>query len=211
MRLFRFPIVASLIVLWGITAACPLAKAAFIFHLQEDGIGDVIGTGSGSINTSALTAVSATISIPVIGSAGADLQIGTPNSEVTGYVGCTGPTSFGTGTVFGAFGSGDFVGIIGLDDKILLPTGYVSGTPLLDSAEWQFQSFASLDITPGTYTWTWGTGSTADSLTVTTVAVPEPGLLSLLLFGGLALLHRRPSLEEKRRIENLLMGGTART
>lgn len=176
-----------------------MAKADFIFYLREDGIGDVVVTGSGSLNTSALTAVSDTFNTPLIGSAGADLQVGVPESEVTGFVGCTGPSNFGTGTVFGAFGSGDFVGIIGLDDKIILPKGYVSGTPLLDAAEWQFQSFASLGITPGTYTWTWGTGSTADSLTVTTDAdvVPEPAFLSLLLFGGLALLHRHPSLGGK--------------
>jgi hypothetical protein len=205
MRSSGFSIVKSLVVLWSLTAVCPLAKADFIFYLQEDGNGDVVGTGSGSLNTSALTAVSDSFNMSLIGSAAADLQVGTPESEVTGFVGCTGPTNFGTGTVFGAFGSGDFVGIIGLDDKILLPKGYVSGTSLLDAAEWQFQSFASLDITPGTYTWTWGTGSTADSLTVTTDAnvVPEPASLSLLLFGGLALLHRRRSLGEKRRIGNL--------
>ena len=196
--------------LWGLTAACPLAKAEFTFYLQEDGSGDVVATGSGSLNTAALTAVSDTFHIPMIIPAGADLGIGVPGSEVIGFVGITGPSIFGTGGATGAFSSGDFVGITGLDNEIFLPKGYVSGTPLSDAAEFQFESFATLGITLGTYTWTWGTGPTADSLTVTADAdVPEPASLSLLLFGGLALLHRRPSLGRQRRIASLRVSGKA--
>ena len=47
-------------------------------------------------------------------------------------------------------------------------TGAISGTSTFNNA-----TFASLGITPGTYTWTWGTGMHADSFTIETV--PDTG------------------------------------
>jgi len=40
-----------------------------------------------------------------------------------------------------------------------VPTGYVSGTALANSATYSGQTFVTLGVTPGTYVWKWGTGA----------------------------------------------------
>jgi hypothetical protein len=57
----------------------------------------------------------------------------------------------GAGTIVattGAFGA-----------QIIVPTGYVSGSALSDSAIYHSASFATLGVTPGTYVWKWGSGA----------------------------------------------------
>jgi hypothetical protein len=50
------------------------------------------------------------------------------------------------------------------------------------------QTISSLGLTPGTYTWTWGTGAHADSLTVQIgpAAIPEPSTAIIALSGAVA-------------------------
>jgi hypothetical protein len=92
------------------------------------------------------------------------------------YTGFTGPTSFGGGQGRSA-SSGDLVAInnITVVGRILLPSGYVSGSMLLDSATWDNQTFNTLGVTVGTYTWTWGSGAHADSFTLDIKAAPGSG------------------------------------
>ncbi len=111
------------------------------------------------------------------------------------YSGLTGPASFGTGGMKSASaGSGDLVGFYRSSTDLVVPSGYASGTALSDSDTYTGQSFATLGITPGTYTYTWGTGANADSLTINAV-VPEPSTWALLAVGAgaptLAALRRR--------------------
>ena len=75
---------------------------------------------------------------------------------------------------------------------LLLPAGYVSGAPLSDTATFANETFATLGFTPGTYTYTFGTGATADSLVVTTVApggssVPLPSSVAMGMLGAVML------------------------
>jgi hypothetical protein len=72
---------------------------------------------------------------------------------------------------------------------IIVPAGYASGTALSGSVTYVCQTFASLGLTPGTYTYTWGSGPTADSLAVKigAAAVPEPGTWAMMILGFAAL------------------------
>ena len=137
-----------------------------------------------------------------------------------GYSGpATGPATFGTGTFAfadpftyaGDSNSGDYVGFYpricllascsssDLANLLYVPQGYVSDSPLSNSATWSNTSFTSIGITPGVYTWSWGTGAdqryTLDAMTPATSTVPESSSLSLLLGGllamGLVLLRRK--------------------
>ena len=177
----------------GLTLAIALgrqARADFVVNVTESG-GDVLATGSGTINTTDLTFLG-------YGGAGAVLNASTPaaffgpNTPVTVnyYSGISGPGAFGTSTqnIGADSGNGDLVGVY--PTTLWLPQDYVSGSLLNSSDTWAGQSFSSLGLTPGTYVWTWGTGADADSFTMNIVpsGVPEPASLVMLGTGAVAVL-----------------------
>jgi PEP-CTERM motif len=99
--------------------------------------------------------------------------------------------------------SGDYLAVGGAFQLYIL-SGYISGAPISGTATFDSTTLAALGITPGAYTWTWGTGQNADSLTffagVQPSSVPEPtsvGLMSVGLAGG-ALLWARNALARHR-------------
>ncbi len=81
----------------------------------------------------------------------------------------------------------------GSNSFLAVPTGYVSGAALSDSATWNNATISSLGLTPGTYTWAWGNGATADSFVIDVEAprVPEPASLALLATAVLGLRTAR--------------------
>jgi hypothetical protein len=97
-----------------------------------------------------------------------------------------GPDSFGPGADTTAdSASGPSVGLRG--SEILVVHGYASGTALTTSTDtWNNQSFSTLGLTPGVYTFT------LPSDTFTVNIVPEPATLGLLAFAGIAMLRRIP-------------------
>jgi hypothetical protein len=116
----------------------------------------------------------------------------------------TGPATFGMGHYFAATsGTGDPFGIqlLGLRGALMVPSGYVSGAHLSATDTYANQTFSSLGLTPGTYTWTWGHGAHADSLTLqigtASAVVPEPSTAIVAVFGAVAFVaygwsrHRR--------------------
>lgn len=167
------------------------AGAAYVLTLQQTA-GNVVATGSGSFNLAALT-------LNENGSTGfaanlfpsfAQVILGVESPDVDAYTGISGPGSIGSGgsIEFANSASGDFTGV---DDDLYLfvPHGYTSGAQLSGTATWTSATLGSLGVTPGTYTYTWGSGATADSLTVN--AVPEPSTWEMLLSGVGLLLYFR--------------------
>lgn len=166
--------------------------SAVVVNLQEQGT-NVVLTVAGSVNLSGLTFLGSINSTGgYIAPTWPSFQVGPDFSPKDQYRidGITGPTSFGSsgwqwapitsGSVF-AFG---FVH----NWRIDVPTGYTSGSLLSPgSAAISNATFASLGIHPGTYTWSWGSGATADSLTLNignVAAVPEPSAYALALAGA---------------------------
>lgn len=142
------------------------AHADYIVTLQQVGP-NVVAIGSGAIDLTNLTFKG---SFP--GPAGIEPDqafLGFPFSpQVSRYIGVSGPTSFGAGSLFtnASSSSGDSVDIWGGLAAVQVPVNYVSNTLLSDSATWDNATFSSLGVTPGTYEWTWGTGLGNQNFTV---------------------------------------------
>jgi hypothetical protein len=141
--------------------------------------------------------------IPSLGT----ILAGAPGTLTTDLYGpFSGPTSFGS-FIFTqpTSGTGDRVGVrqdSSFTIFIVVPQFYVSGDPLAGTSTYDGATFASLGVTPGTYVWSWGSGSDLDTLTLKVVpesapAVPEPaslGLLATALAGLLVKRRRKLSL-----------------
>ncbi len=167
------------------------AAAGFIVDITQQGA-NVVATGSGTINLTALTDCCTSNPPPDIVAVLGRISLG-----ASGVVGETwaggnfhGPVSFGGGDLFLATsGTGDHVEMAGQNSFLAVPTGYVSGAALSDSATWDNATISSLGLTPGTYTWAWGNGADADSFVIDIKAttVPEPASLALLASAVLGL------------------------
>jgi hypothetical protein len=169
------------------------AHASYIISIQQVG-SNVVATGSGSIDTTGLTNPVITQRVSLINAAEGQVSVGpVNNTEAIIYSGLTGPASLGADNTnhSASSGSGPGVGVEGSTERLFLRTDYVSGTPIGASTDtFTNQSLATLGLTPGTYTYTWGTGIHADSLSVQVVPTPEPASLSLFAVAGISLLRR---------------------
>jgi hypothetical protein len=165
----------------------PAAQAGFTVTLQQVGP-NVVATGSGAIDLAGLSSFGSSFFSPEMYPAHGIMGTG-PSGTIDLYSGLSGPASFGPG--FGGFPSttsGDSVFLEDFGISIFVPQGYVSGTSLSSSATYS-GTFASLNVTPGTYEWTWGTGPNQNyTLTIPTFRVPDSGSTVALLFVGLAAL-----------------------
>jgi|SRR5665213_1041643 len=181
------------------------AQAGYVVDLTQQGA-NVVATGSGAIDLTGLSLLYQTEDVGFIAPDFATIFTGPANSTLDNYyTGVTGPTSFGSGAVgiAASGGSGDIVGnaIILLDnlsfaDILAVPSNYVSGDPLSDTSTFTGQTFSTLGVTPGTYEWTWGTGTNQNFTLVIGSAVPEPSTWAMMLLGfaGLGFMgYRRKS------------------
>jgi hypothetical protein len=175
-------------------STAPPAQAGYIVALTQQGT-SVVATGSGPIDLTGLSSIFAISSSPGINPQVAFIATGM-SAPIDDYIGVTGPASFGPGRpppdrslIAADSGSGDIVSLIGDSGTLAVPSGYVSGNPLSDTATYLDQSFASLGVTPGTYEWTWGTGVNQNfTLVIGTAAIPEPSSLPSLGAGVITLL-----------------------
>ncbi len=150
---------------------------AILIQMVESG-GNIVTTISGNANTDSLTASPSTSTGMIIPS---PVQVALTDTLIDRYsIGTPSIISIGSGTSFVTITSGptgDKVGfrVIGpapYTAYLELPQGYVSKSSLSATATSGGATFASAGITPGTYTWTWGSGLDEDSLTIQ--VGPEP-------------------------------------
>jgi hypothetical protein len=190
----RFPPLSAMtafgLILLGAAGLARPAAAAFIVDIAQQG-GNVVATGSGTIDLAALTACCGSNPPPGVNAVLGRLSLGNGVSgEAWAGNSFHGPGSFGGGGLFQATsGTGDHVEMAGQNSFLAVPTGYVSGTALADSATWNSATISSLGLTPGTYTWAWGSGADADSFVIDIAAAstPEPVSLALLTTAILGL------------------------
>jgi hypothetical protein len=193
---------ASLLLMAGTPAE---TRAALVINAIESGGNVIVSTSGGSLDLTGLSIESAdTNANPAWQADRAVLVIGETDAalRVDIYDGMTGgPTGFPTdspGTSYGALNSilgdccsGDKVGVI--DGRFLVvPVGFTGGSIGPSSSTWFNRTFASLDMTPGSYTWSWS----ADSVTLNVAAVPIPAVAWLFpagLVAGLGWMRRKRS------------------
>ena len=188
-----------------LAGASERAEAAFTFTMQQSG-SNVVVTGSGTFNPLDLPKpLPDARSTSFVGPQSGTISVGGYQVDAYLGLGTSGPINFGPGVPGPALGttasssSGDPVYFSGARDVLLLPPGYAGGG-LSNSMTFADQTFASLGITPGSYTWTFGTGRTeaVNLLLIGNVAAPEPAPVpepaSALPLGagllGLAALRR---------------------
>ena len=188
--LFRMSIASALFLL-----SPALSKADVIINFNEIGP-DVVATATGFANLTDLTSAgSASTSAFIQPASGPIALVGSPTSvSFDIYSGLTSPGLFGTGA-FAAPTSGSS-GLVGIDrEELYVAAGYTSMSAISEASTYAGQSFATLGLTPGSYTWTWGAGANADSLTLnvstTAAAVPEPSTLAVLSIGAIGLIGYR--------------------
>jgi hypothetical protein len=179
--------------------------------------GDVVMNGSGSLNVSALTYIGGTaISYGIDPITSTFLaNYGPQTSLYQGQFSL--PTNLGPGTanILPSSGSGDSFGIAFYADVaggtyVQTPTlfapnggGYTNGAPIISTSIYSGHTIASLGLTPGNYTWSWGSGATADSITMqigSPAAVPGP----------LPVLGAAAALAWSRRLRRRCLSGKAR-
>lgn len=199
-----------LIGLMLVTSLSP-AFATLTFRLSEEG-GNVVARMTGSVNTAALSAPGASPTCAGIGAVGA-IQPNTSTVCVAGSggapqrTGLVGPVSIGPGGVTAATsGSGQVAYVQGATGSVFLPAGYVSGSPIAGTSTFAGATFASLGVTPGTYTYTFGAGPTADAVLIVTgpapaaaapadvAQVPTLGEYALMALAALLMLSAMRSL-----------------
>lgn len=178
---------ARIALVFGLASLAAVVRADVTVTLQESG-GNVVATYAGSLNTTSSIGVYPLNPTSPFGSI---WPLGPRFESVTGTAVIlvsqffTGPASFGSSgaTVTGVV-SGQSFGFGPVDQEpgkfgYIVPDGYQSGSALSGTATWNSTSFSGLGITPGSYAWTTGT----DTITLTTISVPEPGVSLMALIG----------------------------
>jgi hypothetical protein len=72
-------------------------------------------------------------------------------------------------------GTGNIVGVFGDQGILIVPQGYASGTPLVDTATYLNETFDKLGVIPGTYVSKWGAGPNQNFTLIIGFVVGNPG------------------------------------
>lgn len=193
----------SVAVVFGTLVLALPGRAEIIDYIYQSGA-DVDSAFSGTIDTVDLTAGGTGGQFSLISPSGAVQIFDATGSAYTAYAGISGPLSFGGGNLtIASSTTGDVFGVAGVGGNLELPVGYTSGSLLSGTEVFSGETLAGVGLTPGTYTYTWGTGVNADSLVVEIgtapplATTPEPASFLLLSLGvlGIPLLRKRASFD----------------
>lgn len=156
------------------TTPTPSSVATSVFTVSVSQVGpDVVWSGSGSFNLTALSlntsgpnqsGFSAGPAIWVIGPAASTQRYA--GASLTGYSTTFGsnlvvPTPISSGSTFGVVSGGV------TSRQIAVPSGYTSNTVISGTATYPSATIAGMGLTPGTYTWAWGSGANSSSIVMT--------------------------------------------
>jgi hypothetical protein len=134
-----------------------MTQAVYTFKMWQNSPA-VILEGSGSINLAGLSfARTGNYNVGILEPSNGTILFGGASDF---YSGVTGPSNFGPGgEVLGVNPIGNPVSIFAGDGQLGVPQGFVSGASLSNGLTFANATFASLGVTPGTYVWTWASGS----------------------------------------------------
>ena len=160
-----------------------ICQSSVIIDIKDIG-NNVVASGSGTLNINGLTpqapwAPYAGVLSPYTGG----VIVGPGGILMTGY-GLVNIAPIGIGfNTYANSGTGDTFGLTGgPSGSIYVPSGYTSGALLNGTTTWLNTTLAAQNLINGTYKTSWGSGPTADFLTVNIgpQAVPEPSTYALL-------------------------------
>lgn len=193
-------------------ATTSAAEASMLLTVEQIGA-DVVITGSGSINTTGFTEYGTRDDYD---NELSDIKIfagpaTSSNGSVTTWKGLAGALTIGTAsTVFRPDSSttssfGQLFGIeadstpdaIGGIPLLVLPQNYVSGSALSVTSRYSNKTLSQLGLTPGTQTWSVGSGASLQTVQITT-SVPVPAPLGFagvpVVFSSIRRLQRNTNI-----------------
>jgi len=152
----------------------PTSVSTSVFTVRVSEVGsDVVWSGSGSFNLAALSLASSGTNGSAFQALAGIWAIG-PSSSVQRYGGAslTGySTTFGNNLVVPTpISSGSTFGVVsgGVSGRVIIvPSGYTSNTVISGTATYTGATITSMGLTPGTYTWAWGSGANSSSIVMT--------------------------------------------
>jgi hypothetical protein len=148
----------------------PTSGASGNFNVTISQVGpNVVWNGSGSFNLAALTSAGPSTIGGGYNSVAGAWAIG-PIVTVDTYSGTiSNPGGFGTSQINVTSDTGSTFGILpsGGGRLLYVPSGYISNTNISGSSTYANTTIAGAGLTPGTYTWSWGSGGNASSLVMT--------------------------------------------
>lgn len=186
--------VASMVSTMGVIAPSG-AEAAVVVNIQEVG-GNVVATTGGTLNLKGLeeTGVGGVL-------AGFNPGFGVFSAaagQVMNFTGLTGPTSFGASSpvfLWADTYTGTPFRVVGATGVMSVSSVYVSGAPLAAVTTFVGQTFSSLGLTAGVYSYAVPSDTITLNIGGMPAAVPEPATWAMMLFGlgaaGYSLRRRR--------------------
>lgn len=183
----------------ALLALCGSAHAAYTVNIQESG-GNVVISGSGSLNTTGLTLVPSSTTCGS-GSGGLDSITVCSGSGLSGFTatGAVSPPLSGLLSSPGAYlaSSASGASVIIFGSTLYLPPGYTSGAALSNTSTITGATFAALGLTPRTITLNIPNDTIVINIGVSATGIPTLdtygllGLAGLLALAGWGRMRRR--------------------